>query len=208
MSNFFVKPQNMNLETKKDDTEALIRKIAKKLFFGEGKFNATTQEIADAAGVNRTLINYYFRSRDNLFNLVFNEALCKEREKSDSILHSQLSFREKLENFIEDSMTSALQYPYLEIYIVTQINQGSDYKKPVNFEEVFKQLENDLTQEISSGNIKPISTVQFVINLASLVSFPTCMRPLLQETLKISIDDYDKILKDRKKVILDTIFNN
>ena len=42
--------------TKKDEaTEELIKNTAKRLFFGEGKFNATTQEIADAAGVNRTL---------------------------------------------------------------------------------------------------------------------------------------------------------
>ncbi|HYD90018.1 MAG TPA: helix-turn-helix domain-containing protein, partial [Flavobacterium sp.] len=49
------------------DTERLIKETAKRVFFGEGRFNATTQEIADAAGVNRTLINYYFRSRDKLF---------------------------------------------------------------------------------------------------------------------------------------------
>ena len=66
--------------TKKDDaTEELIKNTAKRLFFGEGKFNATTQEIADAAGVNRTLINYYFRSRDKLFDLVFSDAQAREQ---------------------------------------------------------------------------------------------------------------------------------
>lgn len=198
----------MSIEPKKDDTEALIRRTAKKLFFGEGKFNATTQEIADAAGVNRTLINYYFRSRDNLFNLVFEEALCKEHEKSNSIIHSNLSLREKLSQFIEDSMTSALQYPYLEIYIVTQMNQGIKHKSPSDFEQAFKKLEIDLAHEIEKGTIKPIATVQFILNLASLVSFPTCMRPLFQETMKLSDKEYDVILKDRKEIILNTLFNN
>ncbi len=41
------------------DTEQLIIDTALKVFFTEGRFKATTQEIADAAGVNRTLINYY-----------------------------------------------------------------------------------------------------------------------------------------------------
>lgn len=195
----------------KDQTQDLIKKTAKKLFFGEGKFNATTQEIADLAGVNRTLINYYFRSRDNLFNLVFQEALEKERGKSNAILYSDIPFREKLERFIEDSMTSALQYPYLEIYIVTQINQGSDYgnyKKHADFTEVFNQLEIELTKEIEKGNVKPISTIHFILNIGSLVSFPTCMRPLLKETMKISDEEFDEILKERKEVILKTIFNN
>ena len=42
----------------KDQTQELIKETAKRLFFGEGRFDATTQEIADAAGVNRTLINF------------------------------------------------------------------------------------------------------------------------------------------------------
>lgn len=199
----------MNTPIKKDDTEKLIRKTAKKIFFGEGKFNATTQEIADAAGVNRTLINYYFRSRDNLFNLVFEEALVKEQEKSNAILQSDMSFREKLEHFIEDSMISARQYPYLEIYIVTQINQGSNYKrKNLDFEKVMVQLESELEKEKKKGNITPVSPIHFMLNLASLISFPICMRPLLKETIKISDQEFDEILKERKDVILKTIFNN
>jgi TetR/AcrR family transcriptional regulator len=64
----------MAITNKDAATEELIKETAKKIFFKEGKFNATTQEIADAAGVNRTLINYYFRSRNTLFDLVFKEA--------------------------------------------------------------------------------------------------------------------------------------
>lgn len=198
----------MSQEIKKDDTEALIRKTAKKLFFGEGKFNASTQEIADAAGVNRTLINYYFRSRDNLFNSVFDEALRKEKEKSEAIINSGASFREKLGFFIDDSITKAMQYPYLEIYIVTQMNQGCAYSKTENFDENIAKMKVEITEEISNGNIAPISTEQFILNLASLVSFPTCMRPLLKETMKLSDAEFDQLLSERKEVILSTIFKN
>ncbi|WP_300673107.1 TetR/AcrR family transcriptional regulator [Soonwooa sp.] len=198
----------MSQEIKKDDTEALIRRTAKRLFFGEGKFNATTQEIADAAGVNRTLINYYFRSRDNLFNSVFDEALLKEQEKSDAIMKSERTFRDRLTEFIENSMSSAIQYPFLEIYIVTQMNQGCAYKTPEDMKQTMNKLDLELKEEIELGNIKPISTEQFILNLASLVSFPTCMRPLFQNTMEMSNEKYEQLLKERKEVILNTIFNN
>lgn len=198
----------MSQEIKNDDTEAIIRRTAKKLFFGEGKFNATTQEIADAAGVNRTLINYYFRSRDNLFNSVFEEALKKEKEKSEFILNSEMTFKEKLSFFIEDSMNKAMQYPYLEIYIVTQMNQGCVYNKPENYDEIMLKLGDELENEIKIGNVKPISVQQFLLNLASLVSFPTCMRPLLKETMKLDDEAFDNLLKERKEIILNTLFLN
>ena len=91
----------MSKQSKDIETEELIRKTAKRLFFGEGKFNATTQEIADAAGVNRTLINYYFRSRDNLFSQIFEDAVKREEKLREKVLLSDLPFKEKIEMYID-----------------------------------------------------------------------------------------------------------
>src|SRR5690606_32704716 len=109
---------------KEDATYELIVNTAKRLFFKEGKFNATTQEIADAAGVNRTLINYYFRSRNTLFDLILKEAKEEEDKKQEMIVLSDLPVREKLEQFMDHYFEMAKEYPYMEIYIVTQMNQG------------------------------------------------------------------------------------
>lgn len=81
-------------------------------------------------------------------------------------------------------------------------------KDEEHVESITKVLEKELKIEIEKGSIKPISTIQFMLNIASLVSFPTCMRPLLQESFKLSDSDFEQILKERKQVILDTIFIN
>src|SRR5690606_14377237 len=91
----------MSIQKKEDVTYELIVNTAKKLFFKEGKFNATTQEIADAAGVNRTLINYYFRSRNALFDLVLKEANEEEDRKREMIMLSDLPLKEKMEKFMD-----------------------------------------------------------------------------------------------------------
>src|SRR5690554_7197445 len=114
----------MSIQKKEDVTYELIINTAKKLFFEQGKFNATTQEIADAAGVNRTLINYYFRSRDNLFNLIFEDAVRSEEKLRESVLFSELPFRQKLEAYLDESIRQAIEYPYLKTYIVSKINEG------------------------------------------------------------------------------------
>lgn len=56
-------------------TENQIKEKAKILFFSKGMLNASTQEIADYVGVNRTLVNYYFRSKKNLFHVLYNETI-------------------------------------------------------------------------------------------------------------------------------------
>jgi AcrR family transcriptional regulator len=56
-------------------TEELIKETAMRIFFVEGRLHATTQVIAKEAGVNRGLIYYYFKGRDELFEVVFKEAI-------------------------------------------------------------------------------------------------------------------------------------
>lgn len=198
------------MANKKNDieTEELIKRTAKMLFFEEGKFNATTQEIADAAGVNRTLINYYFRSRDNLFNLVFEDAIKSEEELRETILFSNLPFKQKIENYIEESIRQAMEYPYLETYIVSKINEGVFYKEEKNWPRFYESFFKEFKQEVENGNIEKIEPIQFMLNVASLVSFPMAIRPLFQSMMKLSDKEFDRIISDRKEIIMKLLFKN
>lgn len=197
----------MSKQAKKDQTQELIKETAKNLFFVKGKFDATTQEIADAAGVNRTLINYYFRSRDNLIQIIFNDAQSVEQEKSKIIQNLDLPFKEKMSQFIEHSLSTSLQYPYLETYIVSQINKGNCHKKDIEEDEL-KKLYKDLKKEMALGNIEEMEPIQFVLNMISLLVFPSAIRPLLMENLMISDEKFDKIIAARKEIILNMLFKN
>lgn len=198
----------MSKQTKDIETEELIKKTAKRLFFGEGKFNATTQEIADAAGVNRTLINYYFRSRDNLFNQIFEDAVKREEKLREKVLFSDLPFKEKIEMYIDDSLLQAKDYPYLETYIVSRINDGCFYKEEDEWEKFMKRFYEEFENEVKKGTVEKMEPLQFILNIASLVSFPVAIRPLFQSTMRISDAEYDRILSDRKEIIMKILFKN
>lgn len=191
---------------KKDETEEIIKSTAKRLFFVDGKFNATTQEIADAAGVNRTLINYYFRSRDNLFNLIFEDAVKKEDEQREMIMNSALPFKEKIEKYIDDSFRIGNEYPYLETYIVSRINEGCFYKNEEDFNRFFKAFKKEFEVEVKAGNIEDMEPIQFIFNIASLISFPFAVRPLLQSSMRLDDKEFNRIIKDRKAVIMKLLF--
>lgn len=197
----------MSNQAKKDQTQELIKETTKNLFFVKGKFDATTQEIADAAGVNRTLINYYFRSRDNLIQIIFDEAQKVEKEKSEIIMNSDLPFKEKIGQFIEGSLSTSLQYPYLETYIVSQINKGNCHKRDIEEDEL-KKLYTDIELEMEKGTIEKMEPIQFVLNMISLLVFPSAIRPLLMENLMISSEEFDRIISVRKGIILNMLFKN
>ena len=188
------------------DTEELIKETAKHIFFGEGRFNATTQEIADAAGVNRTLINYYFRSRNNLFEIVFQDAQKKEHDMMEKIVFSNLSFKEKMGRHLDVFFEQSKKYPYLDIYMVTQMNQGNCYKDKDQMNVLLDKFYLEVAVEMNKGTIKKMRPEQFVLNFISLMSFPVSMRPLLQETMGFNTESYDKLLEERKEIIMSTLF--
>ena len=197
----------MSKQEKKDQTQELIKETAKNLFFVQGRLDATTQEIADEAGVNRTLINYYFRSRDNLVQIVFDEAHKVEKEKSEIIMRSELPFKEKITHFIEGSLQTSLQYPYLETYIVSQINKGTCHKRDVEKEDL-QIFYRDIKKEMELGNIEKMEPIQFIINMISLLIFPSAIRPLFMENMMIDDKEFDRLIADRKDIILKLLFKN
>jgi len=197
----------MSKQEKKDQTQELIKETTKNLFFVKGKFDATTQEIADEAGVNRTLINYYFRSRDNLVQIVFDEAHKVEKEKSEVIMRSDMLFKSKIAQFIDESLQTSLQYPYLETYIVSQINKGSCHKKDVD-EDDLKKFYKDIEKEMELGNIEKMEPMQFILNMISLLVFPSAVRPLIMENMMIDDKEFDRLISQRKDIILNMLFKN
>jgi TetR/AcrR family transcriptional regulator len=196
----------MSAKITDQDTEELIKDTAKRVFFSEGRFNATTQEIADAAGVNRTLINYYFRSRNNLFDIVFQDAQDQEHEIMEQIVFSNMSFKEKISRHLDVFFEQSQRYPYLEIYMVTQMNQGNCYKDKEHMNLLLDKFYLEVALEMERGNIHKMRPEQFVLNFISLMSFPVSMRPLLQETMGFTKESYDTLLKERKDVIMNTLF--
>lgn len=198
----------MSIQKKEDVTYELIISTAKNLFFKEGKFNATTQEIADAAGVNRTLINYYFRSRNALFDLVFEEGKKEDERRQKMIVMSDLPVREKLELFIDYFLVQAKTYPYREVYMLTQMTKGEGcvYDKKEHIKDMTEKFYVELEREMEKGTIQKMKPIQFMLNFISMLIFPVAMRPFLQNNIELNEKEYEKILSDRKEIILQTIF--
>jgi TetR/AcrR family transcriptional regulator len=196
---------------KDTNTEQLIKETAERVFLKEGKMLATTQDIADAAGVNRTLLHYYFRSRDVLFNLVFKEAVTKLRERMHDIIGSDVPFRLKIDNLVNVFYEELIKSPYLETFIALQLNQ-----EPGKYEELFtkipggkERLKNFLKEvqiEIDNGNIHQMKPINFFINLFSLMAYPFVARPIYKNLFDLTDAAYEKLLCERKKVILSMLF--
>ncbi len=190
-------------------TEQLIKVKARELFFQKGYLTATTQEIADEAGVNRALIHYYFESREHLLDLLLDETILEKRERAKSILSSTMPFREKIARYIDVIVDYGLKYPFLENFIISETARHPKKIKDYCERDKYKStdlIRKDLEDEVKSGKLPPISVEHFMVNLSSLCNYPLLAKPVLQSIHGMTDASYHKFLKQRKQIIYMTIF--
>lgn len=160
--------------------------------------------------MNRTLVNYYFRSRDILFDQVLRDA--KEAMTSrlkTSAGEDDIPFRMRIERFIDVVMEHSFTYPYMDIYMVSRMNDDFNHKNDIIADikrnddlKLFLKL---IEEEMSKGKIKKMAPVQFLLNLMSLLIYPVIVQPLFKKVLQVNDRQYQHLLKERKEIILSTL---
>jgi AcrR family transcriptional regulator len=191
-------------------TEKLIKEKAKILFFQKGFLDATTQEIADEAGVNRALIHYYFRSREQMLDILLVETIQEKKDRVRSILTSDLPFREKIARYIDTVVDYGLSWPYLENFIISETARHPDKVKDICSKDRVKTsdlISAGLEEEIRKKRIAPISAVHFMVNLSALCNYPLLAKSVLQTIHGMTDAAYRKFLVERKQIIYTTLFN-
>ena len=183
------------------DTETKIIEAATLVFIRKGRQGASMQDIADEAGINRTLLNYYFRSKDKLFDLIFEDVFLKFIPEIKNLMIIELPFLKKIEMFIDNYTSVLLSNPITPIFILHEISNNPDrlvetIKSRGVDPDIFL---NQIRSEMDKGNIIRMDPREFTINLLSLVVFPFAAKPVLLRMLfRGNNQAYTRFLEERK----------
>ena len=83
------------------NTEQRIFEAATAVFHERGFHGARMQEIARRAGINQSMLHYYFRSKDGLFEAVFRATAEEVVGPVLEVLSADLPLFDKLDRFVE-----------------------------------------------------------------------------------------------------------
>ncbi|MFH4965406.1 helix-turn-helix domain-containing protein [Gaetbulibacter sp. M235] len=196
----------------KDKTsEVLILKAAKTVFIKKGMDGARMQEIADEAGINKALLHYYYRSKQQLFEAVFFNAFSLLAPQINYILNDDSSVEEKIIKFTENYISFVSQHPYLPNFVIQEINRNPDFASKFKGNSNLPNLEKfkiQVSDEVKKGLIKPINAEQLFINIISLCVFPFVGSPLIKTIGIIDDERFTQIIDERKTHVADFIINS
>jgi AcrR family transcriptional regulator len=167
------------------ETEQRIIASAERLFYQKGKAGASMQDIADDAGINRTLLNYYFRTKDQLFEAVFRNAMARFVPNLAHMLQSDMPIAEYLPQMIETVIDTMLENPQIPIFVLQELTSNPD-----RMPEIIKEMGIDpeltiekIGEESKKGSSALPDPRQVILNILSLCIFPFAARPVVTEIL-------------------------
>lgn len=198
------------------NTENKILDAAKEVFQQKGLTGARMQEIADKAGINKALLHYYYRTKDKLFQKVFELAFSLFIPKVKEMMISEKPILEKVEFFVENYLNLLYKHLYIPSFVISELNRNPEmlvsiFEKNVqlNQDKVLEKLENQLQKEAAQGTIRTISARNLMTNLVSLCIFPVVARPILQCVLfGNDKKEYDEFLEQRRMFVKEFIINS
>jgi len=199
----------MNAPVIDRNTEEIILDAARRVFTEKGMDGARMQEIADLAGINKALLHYYFRTKEKLFNTIFNQSFGEFFSRMSVLMASNTDLLTKVSSFIDTYMDVMLKNPFLPKFVITEINRNPqvvvDKFNAIGAELIkknLKLLEKQIKDEARLGTIKYIDPKQLISSIIALCLFPFLAEPLLRMLLfEGDTVKYDKYLKERKKVV-------
>lgn len=187
-------------------TEEKIIQAASKVFTQKGYVATRTRDIAEEAGINLALLNYYFRSKEKLFQLIMVEKLQLLFSVILPIVNNDdLTLEEKVETLVENYINLLVDNPDLPLFVLGEIKAN-----PEGFKDrlqVRKLLQNSSFIRQLRERRSDVEPLQFITSLLGMTLFPFIAKQILfadDKTFKIQMEERKVLIAKWAKTMLET----
>lgn len=186
-------------------TESRIKEAARTVFHKKGFAATRTRDIADEAGINLALLNYYFRSKAKLFEIIMIETLSGFIRNMLVVLNNEKTgLDEKVAEIATRYIDLIIKEPEIPTFIVTEIRSNPKMlleKLPIRQTMTNSVFFRQHQQAVANGTITEPNPLHFLMNLIGLIVFPFIAKPLLMGGNDIDTPAFNALMEERKKLI-------
>jgi TetR/AcrR family transcriptional regulator len=178
------------------EPEKKILEAAKHVFEKHGFDGARMQQIADETGISKASLHYYFRSKEKLFDHIFEETMTEFLALVSTWEDDTESWEAKLRRFIQQFF-NALRTKSL-LFILREINRNPDLlikwksalKSGKNKNRFIRYFETLKEQNL----IEDVDVTIIFIFLHSLCAYPVLNEDMFKLSTQLTDKDFDKMM--------------
>ena len=182
-------------------TEMQIKKAAAKLFIEKGFDATSTREIADASGSNVALINYYYRSKQHLYEVIVMEAIGAFFEPMMPIFdNKETSLNDKFEELVGVYTDFLLKHRDLPLFVITEMRRNPDLvMKGIPLETLkqtsfYAQVVDKLGEDV--GGLPYFG--HLILNVLGMLMMPMLVAPVAKKMTGLDQQKFVEAMNIRK----------
>ncbi len=196
------------MTTDAPDTETKIKEAAKRVFLSNGYDGTKTRQIAEEAGVNIALVNYYFRSKEQLFKAIYMETFASFFGTMIQLLNEATPLEVKVWKIVDKYTDFLMDNPLMPQFVLAEFGKNStSLFKELDVKSILKsaRLSQQLRDEAEAGNIRAIEPLQFVILLMGNIAFPFVAHPVISYIGDLDDAGFRAFVETRKTMVPEMI---
>ena len=198
------------MTTNELSTEDKILLAASKVFTEKGFSGTRTRDIAEEAGINLALLNYYFRTKEKLFEQVMKvKIVLLFGHVIPIVTNEKTTLEEKIDLASVKYFDILTKNPNLPIFVLSEIQKKtSDVKSILPFEKV---LNNSFLMKQIKERKPEVNPFHFLFNFLSMTVFPFLGKPILQSFDLMTDKEFQQFVEERKTMVpmwIKTMLNN
>lgn len=193
------------------NTEHVILNAAKDVFIKKGFYGARMQEIADLADINKAMLHYYFKNKEELYERVYSELFEENFINAKNIFENKDSLKTKLKLYVNKLLEKMAEKPDVICFLISEYNRHPEKcRKFVNdsFASNSSEIIAYLEAEAENKVINKMDFRLFVLYLNSLCVYPVMTKEIYKGLFGFKTDkEYSDFLKERNDLIFDQLLN-
>lgn len=192
-------------KTKDISTEERIKAAARKVFHQKGFAGTRTRDIAEEAGINHAMLNYYFRSKEKLFEMVMMETMAQFFKGVNLMLNDEkTSLDEKIDLIVSNYVDLLLKEPELPTFILNEVRPNPQFfveQSPISEALTNSVFTRQYAEAVARGEISEPNLMHAILNVIGLVIFPFVAKPMLSAITNLPEEQYKALMLQRKTLI-------
>lgn len=180
-------------------------------FLTNGYEATKTTQIAKRAGVTHAMLHYYYQSKENLFNKIFEDKI--ETLKAPIVALAQnkdIDLQDRIREIIELHFDFLKTHPDLPHFLINEMRSNPQLIKILRekvgdtLRETFATIQTEIDEYVAKGIMKPISAFDLFLDIVSLNVFTFISLPIFRH-IAYDEEKEQQLIENRKKEIIQTI---
>lgn len=187
--------------------EEQILIAAKELFLQNGYDGVSTTLVAKKVGCNQALVHYYYRTKQNLFKIVFLQEIKRVTSRLNDIPQGDISFEDFVSRIIDTQIEFLQDNINIPFLIIGELRNNSEAIELIqsSYVEVFKEVRGKvqtfLDAKRENGELGEVVAEQLFLDILSLNVFPFMIQTFFSKIWGMDQEEQKMFLAKRKEHI-------